>query len=138
MANLRNRMPVVFSAAFAVAVSAWLTGAAHAAQGNAEAAKIKNPVAADPDSIAAGKALYAKNCAPCHGVNGTGGSGNDLIGPAPDLTDAEWQHGGTDGEIFTNIKDGIPPDLSMGPWGDRLKDPDIWNIVNFLRSIAKK
>src|SRR5262245_55739515 len=107
MANLRNRMPVVFSAAFAVAVSAWLTGAAHAAQGNAEAAKIKNPVAADPDSIAAGKALYAKNCAPCHGVNGTGGSGNDLIGPAPDLTDAEWQHGGTDGEIFTNIKDGI-------------------------------
>jgi cytochrome c oxidase cbb3-type subunit 3 len=131
-------MPVVFSAAFAVAVSAWLTGAAHAAQGNAEAAKIKNPVAADPDSIAAGKALYAKNCAPCHGVNGTGGSGNDLIGPAPDLTDAEWQHGGTDGEIFTNIKDGIPPDLSMGPWGDRLKDPDIWNVVNFLKSIAKK
>lgn len=138
MANLRNRMPVVFSAAFAVAVSAWLTGAAHAAQGNAEAAKIKNPVAADPDSIAAGKALYAKNCAPCHGVNGTGGSGNDLIGPAPDLTDAEWQHGGTDGEIFTNIKDGIPPDLSMGPWGDRLKDTDIWNVVNFLKSIAKK
>jgi len=138
MANLRNRMPVVFSAAFAVAVSAWLTGAAHAAQGNAEAAKMKNPVAAAPESVAAGKALYAKNCSPCHGVNATGGSGNDLIGPAPDLTDAEWQHGGTDGEIFTNIKDGIPPDLSMGPWGDRLKDTDIWNIVNFLRSIAKK
>ena len=138
MANLRNRMPVVFSAAFAVAVSAWLTVAAHAAQSNAEAAKLKNPVAAAPESVAAGKALYAKNCSPCHGVNATGGSGNDLIGPAPDLTDAEWQHGGTDGEIFTNIKDGIPPDLSMGPWGDRLKDTDIWNIVNFLRSIAKK
>ena len=138
MAKLRAHVPVVFSAAFAVAVSAWLTGAAHAAQGNAEAAKMKNPVAAAPESIAAGKALYAKNCAPCHGVNGTGGSGNDLIGPAPDLTDAEWQHGGTDGEIFTNIKDGIPPDLSMGPFGDRLKDTDIWNIVNFLKSIAKK
>ena len=138
MANLRNRMPVVFSAAFAVAVSAWLTGAAHAAQSNAEAAKLKNPVAAAPESVAAGKALYAKNCSPCHGVNATGGSGNDISPPSPDLTDAEWQHGGTDGEIFTNIKDGIPPDLSMGPWGDRLKDPDIWNIVNFLRSIAKK
>ena len=131
-------MPVVFSAAFAVAAFAWLTGAAHAAQGNAEAAKMKNPVAVAPESVAAGKALYAKNCSPCHGVNATGGSGNDLIGPAPDLTDAEWQHGSTDGEIFTNIKDGIPPDLSMGPWGDRLKDTDIWNIVNFLRSIAKK
>ena len=138
MANLRNRMPVVFSAAFAVAAFAWLTGAAHAAQGNAEAAKMKNPVAAAPESVAAGKALYTKNCSPCHGVNATGGSGNDLIGPAPDLTDAEWQHGGTDGEIFTNIKDGIPPDLSMGPWGDRLKDTDIWNVVNFLKSIAKK
>ena len=138
MANFRNRVPAVFSAALVVAASAWLNAAAHAAQGNAEAAKIKNPVAAAPESVAEGKALYAKNCSPCHGVNATGGSGNDLIGPAPDLTDAEWQHGGTDGEIFTNIKDGIPPDLSMGPWGDRLKDTDIWNIVNFLRSIAKK
>jgi mono/diheme cytochrome c family protein len=121
----------------AVAASAWLTVTVAAAQ-NAEAAKIKNPVATSAESVAMGKALYAKNCAPCHGVNATGGSGNDLIGPAPDLTDAEWQHGSTDGEIFTNIKEGIPPDLMMGPFGDRLKDPDIWNVVNFLRSLAKK
>jgi mono/diheme cytochrome c family protein len=137
MANLRRHVSLVSLAALAVAASAWLTVVVAAAQ-NGEAAKIKNPLAAAPESIAMGKALYAKNCAPCHGVNATGGSGNDLIGPAPDLTDAEWQHGGTDGEIFTNIKDGIPPDLSMGPFGDRLKDPDIWNIVNFLRSLAKK
>jgi mono/diheme cytochrome c family protein len=26
----------------------------------------------------------------------------------------------------------------MGPFGERLKDNDIWNIVNYLRSIAKK
>ena len=138
MAHHRRHVSLASCAALAAAALAWLAVVSLAAQGNAEAAKIKNPVAADPDSIAAGKALYAKNCAPCHGVNGTGGSGNDLIGPAPDLTDAEWQHGGTDGEIFTNIKDGIPPDLSMGPWGDRLKDTDIWNVVNFLKSIAKK
>ena len=138
MANLRAHVSVSFSAALAAAAFVWLTAASLTAQGTSEAAKMKNPVAATPESVAAGKALYAKNCSPCHGVNATGGSGNDLIGPAPDLTDAEWQHGATDGEIFTNIKDGSPPDLSMGPWGDRLKDPDIWNIVNFLRSIAKK
>jgi mono/diheme cytochrome c family protein len=137
MANLQRRVSLVSFAALAVAACGWLTVAVAAAQ-NGEAAKIKNPVAAEPESIAMGKALYAKNCSPCHGVNATGGSGNDLIGPAPDLTDAEWQHGSTDGEIFTNIKDGIPPDLSMGPWGDRLKDTDIWNVVNFLKSLAKK
>src|SRR6266516_3442537 len=58
--------------------------------------------------------------------------------PAPDLTDEEWNHGSTDGEIFDVIKNGVPPELNMGPWRDRIKDPDLWNVVNFLRSIAKK
>ena len=138
MANLRPHVSIVVCAALAAAVFAWLTAASLAAQANAEAAKVKNPVAATPESIAAGKGLFTKNCAPCHGVNATGALGNDITPPSPDLTDAEWQHGGTDGEIFTNIKDGIPPDLNMGAWGDRLKDPEIWNIVNFLRSTAKK
>ena len=118
--------------------SATLTVVVLFAQGNPEAAKIPNPVAADAASLATGKQVYTRYCAVCHGVNAEGGSGSDISPPAPDLTDKEWKRGGTDGEIFTNIKDGIPPDLSMGPWGDRLKDTDIWNIVNFLRSIAKK
>jgi mono/diheme cytochrome c family protein len=36
------------------------------------------------------------------------------------------------------IKNGVPPDLNMEPWGDRIKDNDIWNVVNYIRSIAKK
>jgi cbb3-type cytochrome c oxidase subunit III len=137
MAN-RTHVSVVACAALSAAALVWLSTAALAAQGNGEAAKLKNPVAASPESVAAGKTLFTKTCAPCHGVNATGGSGNDISPPSPDLTDAEWQHGGTDGEIFTNIKEGIPPDLNMGPFGERLKDNDIWNIVNYLRSIAKK
>ena len=109
-----------------------------AAQGNPEAAKVKNPVAATPESIAAGKQIYQKSCAPCHGINGEGGPGNDLIPAAPNLTDEKWDHGSTDGEIFQNIKEGIGPDFSMIPWKDQLKDPDIWNVVNYVRSIAKK
>ncbi len=108
------------------------------AQGDPEAAKMKNPVASTPESLAAGQQLYQRHCASCHGKNGQGGSGNDLIPPAPNLIDAEWKHGSTDGEIFKVIKEGVPPELNMEPWGDRIKDPDIWNIVNYIRSLAKK
>ena len=107
------------------------------AQGNPEAAKVKNPVASTPESIAAGKPLFTRYCAPCHGINAEGGSGSDVSAPAPDLTDAEWTHGSTDGEIFYVIKNGIQPDLNMEPWGDRLKDPDIWNVVNYVKSLRK-
>ena len=118
--------------------SATLTVVVLFAQGNPEAAKIPNPVAADAASIATGKQVYTRYCAVCHGINGEGGSGSDISPPAPDLTDKEWKRGGTDGEIFSVIKNGVPPDLAMEPWGDRIKDPDIWNVVNYVRSLAKK
>jgi cytochrome c oxidase cbb3-type subunit 3 len=108
------------------------------AQGNAAAAATKNPVAATPPSIAAGQATYRKSCAPCHGITAEGGSGNDLIPASPDLTDEMWDHGSTDGAIFDNIKNGVAPDFNMTPWKDQLKDDEIWNVVNYLRSIAKK
>jgi cbb3-type cytochrome c oxidase subunit III len=107
------------------------------AQGNPEAAKLKNPVAASAESITLGKQLYTRNCASCHGINATGGSGSDISPPAPDLTDAEWMHGDSEGEIFHVIKNGIPPDLNMPAMGERLKDPDIWNVVNYVRSLKK-
>ena len=108
------------------------------AQGNAAAAAIKNPVAATPQSVAAGQDTYRKSCAPCHGIKAEGGSGNDLIPASPDLTDEMWDHGSTDGAIFDNIKNGVAPDFNMTPWKDQLKDDEIWNVVNYLRSIAKK
>ena len=115
-----------------------LAGMVILAQGNPEAAKIKNPVAATPESVATGKQVYTRNCAVCHGTTAEGGSGSDISPPAPDLTDAEWKRGSTDGEIFDVIKNGVPPELNMEPWGDRIKDPDIWNVVNYIRSLAKK
>ncbi|HTM04106.1 MAG TPA: c-type cytochrome [Vicinamibacterales bacterium] len=98
----------------------------------------KNPIAATPESIAAGKQTYVRTCAPCHGTSGEGGPGNDLIPAAPDLTDAMWDHGSTDAAIFTNIKEGIGPDFNMTPFQDRLKDEEIWNVVNYLRTLARK
>jgi len=107
------------------------------AQGNPDASKLKNPIGSTPESIAAGKKSYAK-CASCHGINGEGGPGNDLIPAAPSLVDDQWDHGSTDGEIFDNIKNGVPPDFNMVPFKDQLKDEEIWNLVNYIRSIAKK
>ena len=108
------------------------------AQGNPEAARNKNPVAVTPESVAAGKQVYQRYCATCHGLNAEGGSGSDISPPAPDLTDSEWKRGSTDGEIFDVIKNGVPPDLNMEPWGDRITDTNIWNVVNYVRSLAKK
>ena len=119
----------------AVVVLVWMSGASRAAQ---TTATIKNPVASSPESVAAGKQVYTRTCAPCHGTSGEGGPGNDLIPAAPDLTEATWDHGSTDGEIFSSIKNGIAPEFNMTPFTDRLKDDDIWNVVNYLRSIAKK
>ena len=117
---------------------ACLGGIAVTAQGNGAAAAVKNPVAASAESIAAGEQVYRKNCAPCHGIKAEGGSGSDLIPASPDLTDDVWGHGSTDGAIFDNIKNGVPPEFNMTPWKDQLKDDEIWNVVNYLRSIAKK
>ena len=106
-------------------------------QGNTDPAKIRNPVMATADSIAAGKQTYQRTCASCHGTSGHGGPGNDLIPAAPSLVDNVWDHGSTDGEIFNNIKNGVAPDFNMVPFKDTLKDEDIWSVVNYIRSIAK-
>jgi mono/diheme cytochrome c family protein len=120
------------------AMAGALSGMTLRAQGSPEAAKLQNPVAASPESVASGQQLYRRYCASCHGANAEGGAGNDLIPAAPDLTDNEWKHGSSDGEIFTVVKNGVPPELNMVPFADQIKDPDIWHIVNYLKSIAKK
>src|SRR5438105_15685170 len=66
-----------------------------AAQGNRDAAKVMNPVAATPESVAAGKQIFTRNCATCHGINAEGGPGNDVIPAAPVLTDDKSDHGST-------------------------------------------
>jgi len=108
------------------------------AQGNPEAAKVKNPTPSSAESIESGRVAFQRYCAPCHGKTAEGGPGNDLIPAAPNLTDAKWEHGSTDGEIFDNIKNGVQPDLNMVPFGSMIKDPDIWNLVNYIRSLAKE
>jgi mono/diheme cytochrome c family protein len=55
----------------------------------------------------------------------------------PDLTDDQWDYGSSDGEIYSVIRKGIPPTM-MAAWDGRIPDDDIWNIVNYLRTLAPK
>ena len=114
-------------AAFSGAAIVWLAAGSLTAQGDAEHAKLKNPVLSTPDSIAAGKALFTKTCAPCHGVNATGGSGNDISPPSPDLTDTEWQHGGSDGESLQHLGGNAGSDRGRSA---KAKDDDVGTSVN--------
>jgi mono/diheme cytochrome c family protein/glucose/arabinose dehydrogenase len=111
---------------------------------NPDAAALKNPVASTPASLAAGKKAYDVYCAACHGDKGQGaekaGVPLSIIQEQggrqpPDLTDDQWDHGSTDGEIFTIIKRGVPPTMMAG-WEGRVSDTEIWSIVNYIRALA--
>lgn len=122
----------------ALAVTCVALTAAQEVGGNAEARKMKNPIASTPASIEAGKAAYKRACVFCHGPEAKGNAPTapkTLSVPPQDLTDAKWERGSTDGEIFAVIKNGTPPKMDMKP-NKALKDEDIWNIVNFLRSVG--
>jgi len=108
-------------------------------------AAMRNPVPSTPASIAAGKAAYDGTCAACHGNRAQGavkaGTPISIIEEQhgrqpPDLTDDQWDHGASDAEIHAVLKAGIPP--MMPPFDGAMSDTDLWNIVNYLRTLAAK
>ena len=102
-----------------------------------EAQKLKNPVPSNAESIEEGRKLYLRNCASCHGPSGKGDGSMALAGGTPaNLTDETWDHGSSDGEIFVVIRDGTSSD--MEPYKDRLTEKQIWQLVNFIRSLSSK
>jgi len=122
----------------AIALVAVVSMSAQEVGGNAEARKVKNPVAANAASIEAGKTVYLRSCKFCHAEDAKGDGPQKPKDSHPsDLTDAKWDRGSTDGEIFAVIRNGAGPKFEMKP-NKILKDDDIWNIVNYLRSIGPK
>lgn len=77
---------------------------------------LSDPAAADApaDKVAAGKAVFAANCASCHGENGTGKTD---VG-APNLTDKFWIYGGDLQSIYTTVWGGRQG--HMPTWESRL------------------
>ena len=104
-----------------------------------DAAKVQNPVPSSAKSIADGATAYNRNCASCHGKTGLGdGPGGKQLNPKPaNLADAEWVHGTSDGEIYAVIRSGIPKS-SMKGFASKMTEHEIWDVINYLRSIGPK
>ena len=82
-----------------------------------DAQELANPTESNPESLAAGTAAY---------------------GARPsNLADDTRQHGSADGEIFTVIRDGIGPDFAMDSFDGPLAAEEIWNVVNYLKSLSE-
>jgi mono/diheme cytochrome c family protein len=101
-----------------------------------DAAKV-NPVKPTPESLTKGKKMYGIDCAMCHGNNGDGKGdiGADYKN-IPDFTHLDALKNRTDGELFYITRNGKGE--SMPPEDNRAKNEDIWNMVNYIRSFAKK
>ena len=96
----------------------------------------KNPITPSQTSIAAGQKIYLKRCTACHGKtgNGDGPDAADLgIHPAK-LSDPAMREE-TDGGLFWKITVGKKP---MPNYGTRLSPTDRWNVINYLRTLAKR
>ena len=132
----------VWSLLIVACVALCLTSAVAAQKrgGDPKLAKLKNPVPANATSITAGRAVYAKNCRHCHGLRGKGDGPLAPKNPKPaDLTDATWDHGSSDGEIYTLILNGAPVPMSeMKAMKGTLTPTQIWQVVNYIRSIGSQ
>jgi mono/diheme cytochrome c family protein len=116
-------------------LSLWLQADAPKKGGNPEAAKIKNPVASSPESIAAGKRIYQRLCTKCHGPEGKG-DGEAATGAQPsDLTAPALQYGASDGEIFSVLRHGTSKDMES--YAERISEADTWNVIHYVKSLRK-
>ncbi|MDZ7642085.1 MAG: cbb3-type cytochrome c oxidase subunit II [Desulfurivibrio sp.] len=83
--------------------------------------ELDNPFSAEPEVIAAGRELYAQNCAACHGEGLSGGF-------APELNALHYP----DEALFAIIHDGI--DSQGMPSFASLGQERLWQLVTFINS----
>jgi cytochrome c oxidase cbb3-type subunit III len=107
-------------------IIALATGLPVTAQHVEEAKASKNPAIGNPDAIAKGAKLYAGSCAGCHGPDGSGGRGPNLV------RRAAW-HALTDEGTFDTIRNGVPgADMPA----TKLTDEQTWELVAFVKALT--
>lgn len=118
----------------------WTSVGQHQAEvdkGNAETAPLYakfmamkvEDVSKDPKAHAIGERLYMNNCSQCHASDARGGTG------FPNLTDADWLHGGTPDKIVETLVKGrigqMPPMAAAVGTAD-----DVKNVSNYVLSLS--
>jgi cytochrome c oxidase subunit 2 len=89
--------------------------------------------ATTPERLATGEALYAKNCAACHGETGGGdGPGGRYLEERPtDFTNARTMAGGSSEIYYAKIRRG-GMGTGMPYWGTIFTEEETWSIVDYL------
>ena len=102
-----------------------------------EEAKRDNPVKPTDSSVAVGKKLFGYQCAMCHGEKGDGKSelAESMKLKMKDWTDATTLKDYTDGALNYIIGKGKG---QMPGQEERMSASQKWNLINFIRSLAKK
>lgn len=143
----RGRSPSALIAAIAaMSAGIWLVVGAPLPWRSANDDLRENLPPHDARVVAEGKALYAANCATCHGERGEGREGwrsqnPDSTYPPPphDSTGHTWHHG--DGALYRIIRDGgkiyESPGFksNMPAWGDRLSSDEIRAVITYLKTL---
>jgi mono/diheme cytochrome c family protein len=101
-----------------------------------DAAK-KNPIRFTVASVDRGKKVYLTQCALCHGEKGDGKGdlATDMKLTLPDFTKPDALAKRTDGELFAIVGTGKDP---MPSQKGRMPEPQLWNLVNYLRALTGK
>lgn len=91
---------------------------------------------------ATGKDLFTKHCASCHGPVGKGdGPAAAALNPKPaDLTNKGYVAGLKDQYLFDLLQKGgaaTGKSPMMPPFGSKLKEGEIHDVIAYLRSLAK-
>jgi cytochrome c oxidase cbb3-type subunit 3 len=83
----------------------------------------------DQDALDLGRSLYASYCTTCHGSDARGAPGY------PNLTDNDWQWGGTEQDIISTLTNGRV--AVMTPWAQILgSDEAVDNMVTYVQSLS--
>jgi mono/diheme cytochrome c family protein len=93
-------------------------------------------------AVVPGKQTFETYCSACHGVDGKAdGPGALAMNPKPrNLHDKAWQSKVDDAHIAKVIKEGtasVGLSASMAAWGGVIPDPEIKNLVDYIRSFGK-
>ena len=86
-------------------------------------------VSKDPQAVAIGERLFMNNCAQCHGSDARGNKG------IPNLTDADWLHGGAPAIIQETLVKGRIG--NMPPMAAAVGTPDdVKNVAQYVLSLS--
>lgn len=87
-------------------------------------------------SLTHGRQIYLQNCIGCHGLEGNGkGPSAQYLNPKPfNFTDGAAQAKASEGQMYEFLLFGLPGS-AMPAFGDYLTVNDIWDVINFVRTV---